>query len=102
MAIVHLNDENFNDFIKNADKPVLVDFFANWCGPCKMVSPILEEMQDESQDIIIAKVDVDECQDVAREYGVVNIPTLICFKNGEVHKKSIGVTPKDELLELFK
>lgn len=101
MALTHLTNETFDDFINNADRPVLVDFFADWCGPCKMIAPILEEMQEESTDYIICKVNVDDAGAVASKYQVVNIPTLISFKGGEVYKKSVGAAGKDALLDLL-
>lgn len=102
MALKHLDNTNFDEFIKNADKPVLVDFFADWCGPCKMVAPILEEIQEENEDIYVVKVNVDDAGEVAQKFQVMNIPTLITFKDGEVHKKNVGALPKDGLLDLFK
>ncbi len=101
MALTHLDNETFDDFIKNADKPVLVDFYADWCGPCKMVAPILEELQEENDDIIVVKVNVDEAGEVAQKFSVMNIPTLIVFKDGDVHNKTVGAAGKDALLELF-
>ncbi len=102
MSLTHLDNENFDEFIKNADKPVLVDFFADWCGPCKMIAPILEEIAEENDDIIVVKVNVDDAGAVAQRFAVVNIPTLISFNNGEVNKKHVGAAPKDALLELVK
>ncbi len=102
MALTHLNNDNFDEFIKNSDRPVLVDFYADWCGPCKMVAPILEEIAEENQDIHVVKVNVDDAGAVASKFAVVNIPTLISFTNGEVHKKHVGAAPKDALLELMK
>lgn len=101
MALKHLTNEDFDDFIKNADKPVLVDFYASWCGPCKMVAPILEEIQEENDGVYIVKVDVDVAGDIASKFSVVNIPTMITFKDGEVYKKQVGALPKDGILDLL-
>ncbi len=86
---------NFDELIKNGY--VLVDFFATWCGPCKMMSPILESVSHERNDIEIIKVDVDMNEEVARKYGVMSIPTLILFKNGEIVGKHIGFLPKENV-----
>lgn len=101
MSIVHLNDENFMETIKGQDKPVLVDFFATWCGPCKMIAPILEELATETEDFVIYKVDVDEAPNTAQSFGVVNIPTLISFDKGEVSNKNVGALPKDKIIEFM-
>ncbi len=101
MEIKHLTNENFDEFIKNADKPVLVDFYADWCGPCKMVAPILEELQAENEDVYVCKVNVDEAGEVAQKFAVMNIPTIISFKDGAAHKKHVGALGKDGLLELM-
>ncbi len=102
MAITHLDNSNFDEFIKNSTKPVLVDFYADWCGPCKMIAPILEEIAEENDDIEVVKVNVDDAGEVAQKFGVMNIPTLISFANGEVNKKTVGAAGKDALLELVK
>lgn len=89
MSEVNLNLNNFNEEITNTDKLVLVDFYANWCGPCKMLSPVLEELEN-SRGVKVVKVDVDKNEEVARNYGVMSIPTLIMFKNGELVDKKVG------------
>lgn len=96
MEIIHATDENFNDVIN--DDIVLVDFFASWCGPCRMLSPVLEEISEDRDSIKIVKVDVDECNSLAKTYGVMSIPTLLLFKNGNLIRKTTGFMPKEQLL----
>ena len=83
-------------------RPVLVDFWATWCGPCQMVGPVVEEIADEVTDAKICKVDVDQQPELARQYKVMSIPTFLVFKNGEMVKRDMGYKPKDELLDLLK
>ena len=98
----HLTEQNFKETIENSDKPVLVDFWASWCGPCQMLAPIIEELDAELTDVLVAKVDVDQEQSLAMDYKVVSIPTLLLFKNGEVAERMIGFHDKDEITELLK
>ncbi len=97
-----VDNSNFDAEVLKSDKVVLVDFFAEWCGPCKMVAPILEEISSENEDIKVCKVNVDEAQELAGKYGVVSIPTLVVIKNGEVINKHVGALPKDKILALVK
>lgn len=97
MEIIHANESNFSDYI--SDGKVLVDFFANWCGPCKMLSPILEELSEERSEFKIIKINVDECESLARQFGVMSIPTLILFKDGKEIDKKVGFMSKDDLSE---
>ena len=99
---IYVTDANFEEVVLNSDKPVLVDFYADWCGPCKMIAPILEQVADEiGEKAIIAKLNVDQNQLTARSYMVMSIPTMILFKNGEIEEKLIGLRPKNVLLEMI-
>lgn len=102
MAIIDLTKENFQAEITKSDKPVLVDFWAVWCGPCQMMAPILHELEAEMPDVQIGKVNVDEQMDLARQFRVVSIPTLIIFKNGQEVQRMVGVTSKEELKDALK
>lgn len=92
MEIISGNTNNFNELINNG--PVLVDFYANWCGPCKMLAPVLENVKDKIQ---IVKIDIDQNLDLARSYGVMSVPTLILFKKGMPYKTNIGFIPQEQL-----
>ena len=102
MAIIDLTKENFQAEITKSDKPVLVDFWAVWCGPCQMMAPILHELETEMPDVQIGKANVDEQMDLARQFRVVSIPTLIIFKNGQEVQRMVGVTSKEELKDALK
>ncbi len=97
---IEITDANFEEVVLNSDKPVLVDFWAEWCGPCRMVGPIVEELSGEYDGkAVIGKVNVDENQEVSMKFGIRNIPTLLVFKNGEVVDKQVGVAPKNVLAQ---
>ena len=97
---VELTDGNFQELVLNSDKPVLVDFWAAWCGPCRMLGPIVEELHNDYEGkAVVGKVDVDNNQQVAMDYGIRNIPTVLIFKNGEVVDKFVGVAPKASIAE---
>ncbi len=99
-AITHLSDATFDEEISGSSEPVLVDFWAEWCGPCKMIAPVLEEIASEKADSLrIAKLNVDEAQNVARRFEVMSIPTLILFKDGQPVKRVVGAKPKQALLD---
>ena len=102
MAIIDLTKENFQAEVTKSGKPVLVDFWAVWCGPCQMMAPILHELETEMPDVQIGKVNVDEQMDLARQFRVVSIPTLIIFKNGQEVQRMVGVTSKEELKDALK
>ena len=100
--VITVTSENFESEVLNSEKPVLVDFWASWCGPCRMHSPIVDEIAEEVQTIKIGKVNVDEQQDLAGKFGVMSIPTLILFKNGQPVNKSVGAKSKAALLDFIK
>lgn len=100
--ITNLTKENFENEVLKADKTVLVDFWATWCGPCKMIAPIIEEIAKERSDIKVCKVNVDEQGELSIKYGVMSIPTLMIFKNGEAVQTAIGYRPKEEIEALLK
>lgn len=102
MALEILNNTNFKEFLENNKGTVLVDFYADWCGPCKMVAPILEKIHNENDDITVVKVNVDESNELASEYNVSNIPTMIVFKEGNLKHVQVGALPEDKILELMK
>ncbi len=102
MAVLHLTKENFEAEVLKSDKPVLVDFWATWCGPCQMVGPILDELGEEVTEAKIAKINVDEQPELAKEYRVMSIPTMMVFKGGKVDKREVGAKSKDEILAMIK
>lgn len=97
MAVIHITEEQFEDEVLKSEIPVLVDFFATWCGPCKMMSPILEQLSNERLDVKFAAVDVDDAEGLAIKYGISSIPCMIYFKNGEESDRVIGAVPKQKL-----
>lgn len=100
MAVVKLTAENFEQEVLKSDKPVLVDFYADWCGPCKMMAPVIEQISNEETDIKVGKINIDENIEIAQKYKVMSIPMFIAFKNGEVAAKTLGAQPKEEVLKL--
>lgn len=102
MDVLKVTSSNFEEEVLNSDKTVLVDFYADWCGPCKMLSPVVEAVAKENEDIKVVKVNVDDEQDLAIKYQVMSIPTLVVIKNGEVANKSVGLVSKSQILDLVK
>ena len=101
MSAIHINHENFQSEVMNSDKPVLLDFWAPWCAPCRMVIPLLDEIAKEREDIKIAKVNVDEQQELANRFRVFSIPTLMVIKDGKVVNQAVGARPKDAMLAML-
>ncbi|MCD8361777.1 MAG: thioredoxin [Lachnospiraceae bacterium] len=101
MSTININQNNFQEEVLNSDKPVLLDFWASWCGPCRMVSPLVDEIAAERSDIKVGKVNVDEQPELAAQFRVVSIPTLIVVKDGKVTNQAVGARPKDQILELL-
>ena len=101
MAVV-LTTSNFDEEVYEAGMPVLVDFYADWCGPCKIMSPVIDEIAAERADVKVGKLNIDEEMEVAQKYGVMSIPTFIVFKNGEAVQKDMGAKPKAAVLEMLK
>ena len=101
MALIHVTNENFEKDVMKSEKTVLIDFWATWCGPCRMRAPIVEEIASEREDITVAKIDVDEAGDLAGAFGITSIPTLVVMKNGEITNKSVGYQGKESILKLL-
>lgn len=101
MSAITINSDNFQTEVINSDKPVLLDFWASWCGPCRMVSPIIDEIADEYPQYKVGKINVDEQQQLASQFGIVSIPTLVVMKKGEVTDKLVGAHPKHAILKLL-
>ena len=101
MSVVTLTKENFQQEVIQSDKPVLIDFWAAWCGPCRMVGPVVEQIANEHPEYKVGKIDVDSQPELAGQFSIMSIPTLLVFKDGKIHNKTVGVTSKDNLLKLF-
>lgn len=101
MSVINITRNNFQNEIINSDKPVLLDFWAPWCGPCRMVGPILEEIAGERSDIKIGKINVDEQPELASQFRVMSIPTLIVIKDGKIVNQSMGAKPKNAILAIL-
>ena len=100
MSVVSVNKSNFEQF-KNSEKTILLDFYADWCGPCRMVSPIIDEIARENPQYLVGKINVDDEAELAQNFGVVSIPTLVVIKNGKVVNQSTGAMPKTQILALL-
>lgn len=101
MSVLHVTKETFEEEVLNSDKPVLLDFWATWCGPCRMIGPILDEIAEEREDIKVCKVNVDEEPELATQYQIVSIPTLFVVKDGKIVNQSLGAKPKAQILALL-
>lgn len=101
MTVMHITKDNFEAEVLKSDKPVLLDFWAAWCGPCRMVAPVLDEIAKERSDVKIGKINVDEERELAGSFNVMSIPTLVVMKDGKVAEMTVGARPKEELLKLL-
>ena len=101
MSVLHITKETFEQEVLNSDKPVLLDFWATWCGPCRMIGPILDEIAEEREDIKVCKVDVDQEPELAAQYQVASIPTLFVLEKGQIVNQSLGAKPKAKILEML-
>ena len=102
MAIIEVNKDNFEEEVLKSDKKVLVDFWADWCGPCKMISPVIDKLAEELEDVKVCKVNVDTEPTISIEYNIMSIPTLLVFENCVEVNRSVGLVSKEEVLELLK
>ena len=101
MSAIAINIENFHTEVISSDKPVLLDFWASWCGPCRMVAPVVEEIAEERADIKVGKVNVDEQPELAGRFGVMSIPTLVVMKDGKIVNQAVGARPKSQILAML-
>lgn len=102
MAVITITTENFETEVTNSDKPVIIDFWADWCGPCKRLSPAVEALSNETTEVKVCKINIDEQPELASRFHIMSIPTLIAFKNGTVYNTSVGLIPKSAILDLIK
>ncbi len=100
MSVLNVNKNNF-DSVKTSDKPVLLDFYAEWCGPCRLVSPLVDEIAEENPQFLVGKINVDNEPELAQEFGVASIPTLVVIKNGKIVSQSAGARPKSQILNML-
>jgi thioredoxin 1 len=98
MSVREINEAEFSEVVLNSGKTCLVDFFATWCGPCKMMAPVIDEIAEENEEIVAVKVDVDDNMELAQQYGIMSIPTILVFKNGELAETFIGLTDKQDIM----
>ena len=101
MNIIEITKENFNDEVLNCTKPVLVDFWASWCGPCQMIAPTIQEIADEMENVKVCKINVDQEQELARQFAVMSIPTLCVFNGGNIVNKNVGVMSKNDIIAML-
>ncbi len=101
MSVIRINKDNFQNEVINSNKPVLLDFYADWCGPCRMVSPIVDEIAEERADIKVGKINVDEQSELAEKFGVFSIPALVVIKGGKIVNQAVGAKPKAQILSML-
>lgn len=101
MSVTVITKENFEEAVMKSDKTVLLDFWATWCGPCRMLSPTVDEIAEKNPDIFVGKINVDEENAIASAFGITSIPTLVVIKNGKITAQSVGLRPKDDILKLL-
>lgn len=101
MSVIHINKNNFREEVLHSDKPVLLDFWASWCGPCRMVSPIVDEIAAEQNDIKVCKVNVDDQMELAQQFQIMSIPTLVVMKNGKIANQAVGARSKSQILAML-
>lgn len=101
MSVIAVNKSNFQKEVLESDKPVLLDFWASWCGPCKAISPIIDEISEEYTQIKVCKANIDEEQELASKFGIMSVPTLLVIKGGRVVNQSVGLKPKNQILEML-
>lgn len=101
MSVLTITKENFDAKVTKSDKPVLLDFWASWCGPCRMVSPVVDEIAEEVTDKVVGKINVDDQPELAQAFGIMSIPTLVVLKNGQIVNKAVGVRSKEAILSMF-
>ena len=101
MAVISITKDNFTTEVMENDKPVLLDFYATWCGPCRMVSPLVDEIAEEHPEYTVGKIDVDTEGELAQQFGIVSIPTLVAMKDGQILRQTVGYAPKDDILAMM-
>lgn len=102
MSVIEITAQNFEAEVLKSEKPVLLDFWASWCGPCRMLSPVIDEIAEENSDIKVGKVNVDEQSSLAQKFGIMSIPTIVVMKNGQAQDIQVGVRPKQDILNMIK
>lgn len=102
MAVMTITKDNFEAEVVNSQQPVLIDFWAAWCGPCKMMGPVIDEIAGENENIKVGKINIDEEQELAMKYGIMSIPTVVLFENGQPKETSVGLVPKESIEKMWK